>query len=145
MADVTEGTTEIAAPPGDVMAVITDFDAYPEWAGVQGAEVRTRDDDGRPATVAMQVSQMGVDAAYTLAYTYAADDGGCSWVTTEASGAVRDVAGEYALEAAGEGTRVTYRLALELAIPLPGILKRQAQKQVVSTALGGLKKRVEQR
>jgi len=145
MADVTEGSTEIAATPRDVMTVITDFDAYAEWAGVQGAEVLSRDDAGRPATVAMKVSQMGVEAAYTLAYTYADDDGGCSWVTTEASGAVKDVAGEYALEPAAEGTRVTYRLALELAIPLPGILKRQAQKQVIATALGGLKKRVESR
>ena len=32
---------------------------------------------------------------------------------------------------------------LDLAIPLPGFMKRQAEKQIVNTALGGLKKRVE--
>jgi carbon monoxide dehydrogenase subunit G len=145
MTDVTEGSTEIAAPPGDVLTVITDFDAYPEWAGVQSAEILARDAEGRPAEVAMKVSQMGVDAAYTLAYTYAPKDEGLSWITKEASGAVKDVTGEYVLEPAGEGTKVTYRLALELGIPLPGLIKRQAQKQVINTALGGLKKRVEGR
>jgi carbon monoxide dehydrogenase subunit G len=145
MADTTEGSTEIDASPAEVLAVITDFDAYPEWAGVQSAEVRARDGDGRPSEVAMKVSQMGVDAAYTLSYTYAPGDAGVSWTTTEASGAVKDVTGEYALEPVGAGTKVTYRLALELGIPLPGLLKRQAQKQVINTALGGLKKRVEGR
>ena len=40
---------------------------------------------------------------------------------------------------------MTYRMALETAIKLPGFLKRQAEKQIVNTALGGLKKRVESR
>jgi carbon monoxide dehydrogenase subunit G len=144
VAERTEGTIDIAATPEAVMAVITDFDAYPQWAGVKTAEVLTvYEDDGLPAEVAMSVSQMGVDAAYTLAYEYGEDPTSVSWTTVEASGAVRDVQGEYVLEPEGEGTTVTYRLALELTISLPGFLRRQAERQVVSTALGGLKRRVE--
>jgi ribosome-associated toxin RatA of RatAB toxin-antitoxin module len=143
--DVTEGSTEIAAPPSDVLAVIVDFDAYPEWAGVQTAEILSRDDQGRPAEVAMTVSQMGFEAAYTLAYTYAPNDGGVSWTTKEASGVIKDISGEYALEPSAGGTTVSYRLSLELGISLPGFLKRQAEKQVVTTALGGLKKQAESR
>jgi hypothetical protein len=44
----------------------------------------------------------------------------------------------------GDGTtRVTYRLAVDVAIPLIGMLKRKAEKVIIDTALKGLKKRVE--
>jgi carbon monoxide dehydrogenase subunit G len=145
MAERTEGTTDIAATPPEVMAVITDFDSYPEWAGVKSAEVLKADSKGRPHEVAMSVSQMGFDAKYTLVYKYKAKDGGLSWTTKEASGAVKDIQGEYALEPSGEGTKVTYRLNLELGISLPGFLRKTAEKTVISTALDGLKSRVEGR
>jgi carbon monoxide dehydrogenase subunit G len=144
MAEQTEGTTEIKAPPADVMAVLTAFDDYPMWAGIRKVEVRTRDSKGRGSDVYMEVSQMGVAAKYTLSYTYKAKDAGMSWTTKEASGAVKDITGEYGLEPVGDdATRVTYRMSLEAAIKLPGFMRRQAEKQIVNTALGGLKKRVE--
>ncbi len=146
MAERTEGSIRIDATAAEVMAVIVDFDAYPEWAGVKTAEIVSEYEDGTPAEVKMSVSQMGFDATYTLAYEYFEDDGGLSWTTVAASGAVKDIVGEYELDPAGDdGTDVTYRLKLELGVSLPGFLKRQAEKQVISTALGGLKKRVESR
>jgi hypothetical protein len=33
MADRTESSIVIDAPPGEVLDVIADFEAYPEWAG----------------------------------------------------------------------------------------------------------------
>jgi hypothetical protein len=47
------------------------------------------------------------------------------------------------VEPAGGSTRVTYRLAVDLAIPMIGMLRRKAEKVVIDTALKGLKKRVE--
>jgi hypothetical protein len=38
---------------------------------------------------------------------------------------------------------VTYRLALDLSIPLIGMIKRKGEKMIIDTALKGLKKRVE--
>jgi hypothetical protein len=38
---------------------------------------------------------------------------------------------------------VTYRLAVDLTIPMLGMLKRKAEKVIVDTALRELKKRVE--
>jgi ribosome-associated toxin RatA of RatAB toxin-antitoxin module len=146
MAERTEASITIEAEPAAVMQVINDYDAYPEWAGVKTAEVLSEYEDGTPAEVKMSVSQMGFEATYTLEYEYYENDGGVSWTTVEASGAVKDIQGEYVLEPVdGDGTEVTYRLTLELGVSLPGFLKRQAEKQVVSTALGGLKKRVEAR
>lgn len=144
MADRTEGSIEIEASPEEIMEVITDFEAYPQWAeGIRSATVERRDDQGRPAEVAFEFSAMGFDATYTLVYEYAPDHGGISWTTKQASGAVKDVEGEYVLRAENGDTTVTYGLAVEIAVPLPGFLKRRADRQANKTALDGLKERVE--
>jgi hypothetical protein len=51
--------------------------------------------------------------------------------------------GAYVLRPAGEGTEVTYRLSVDLSIPMIGMLRRKAEKVIIDTALKGLKKRVE--
>jgi ribosome-associated toxin RatA of RatAB toxin-antitoxin module len=144
VAEQTEGQIHIDASPETVMAVISDYEAYPEWVdGMKGAVVTARDSKGRPSEASFEVSQMGVGAKYTLAYTYAAEDAGVSWTTTAASGAVKDIKGEYRLEPSETGTTVTYRTTIEPAIPMMGFMKRQAEKMIIGIALEGLKKRVE--
>jgi ribosome-associated toxin RatA of RatAB toxin-antitoxin module len=144
MAETTEGTVEIDASPAEIMAVIADFESYPEWVdGIKAAEVRDRDDDGRGTEVAFEFSAMGFDASYTLRYEYEPEDRGVRWTTAEASGAVKDIRGEYVLEPLNGDTEVTYRLAVETAVRVPGFLKRRADRQAIRTALDGLKRRVE--
>jgi len=38
---------------------------------------------------------------------------------------------------------VTYRLDVELAVPLPGFVKRRAESKIMTTALNELKRRCE--
>lgn len=145
MAERTEGSIEIEASPEQIMEAITDFDSYPDWAdGIRSAEIRSRDEDGRPAEVAFEFSAMGLDASYTLRYRYRGDEH-VGWTTGEASGAVKDVQGEYELEALDGDTEVTYRLAIEPAVKVPGFLKRRGERQALRVGLEGLKKRVEGR
>ncbi len=144
MAERTEGSIEIEGTPKEILSAIADFESYPNWVdGIRSAEVRARDDRGRGTEVAFEFSAMGFGARYTLAYDYASDDTGVRWTTSEASGAVRDVEGEYVLEPLNGDTEVTYRLAVEVAVPVPGFLKRRADRQAIATALEGLKRRVE--
>jgi carbon monoxide dehydrogenase subunit G len=146
VAETTEGTIEIDGTPEEIMSVIADFESYPQWAdGIRAAEVRARDDDGRGIEVAFEFSAMGFDASYTLRYEYRPEDRGVRWTTAEATGAVRDIEGEYALEPLDGDTEVTYRLAVETAVRVPGFLKRRADRQAIRTALEGLKRRVEAR
>lgn len=144
MAERTESSIRIDAPPGRVMEVVTDLEAYPEWAdGIRSVAVDERDGDGRPARASFHVASAGVEARYTLVYRYPAGGLGVSWTTAEASGAVRDIRGEYVVEPDRDGTRVAYRLRLEPAISLPGFLTRRAERTIVDTALAGLRRRVE--
>lgn len=43
----------------------------------------------------------------------------------------------------GSGTEVTYELAVDLQIPMIGMLKRKAERKITDSALKDLKKRVE--
>ena len=57
---------------------------------------------------------------------------------------LRALDGAYLLRDVGNGsTEVTYRLSLDVSIPLIGMLKRKGEKILIDTALKGLKKRVE--
>lgn len=144
MGEETEGTVVIDADPAEVMGVIADFEAYPEWADVQRAEILKRDSRGRGTEVAYHVSMMGISASYTLSYRYRPGISGVSWTTTEAEGAVKDIQGEYMLEDADGKTQVTFSLAVDLAIPVPGFMRRKGARRLVETALLGLKRRVEE-
>jgi formate dehydrogenase assembly factor FdhD len=51
--------------------------------------------------------------------------------------------GSYILAGKGDATTVTYSLAVDLNIPMIGMLRRKAEKVIIDTALKGLKRRVE--
>ena len=143
MAEHAQGSTEVYATPAEVMAVVADFEAYPDWVGnLEEVEVLARDRRGRGTRVAFRLGTPWGEQAYTLAYRYQARDAGMSWTYVE--GTLEDLAGSYTLEPAGDGTtRVTYRLEVAIGKPLPGLVKRQAARQIVRTALADLKRRVE--
>jgi ribosome-associated toxin RatA of RatAB toxin-antitoxin module len=143
MAEHAEGSTEVYATPAEVMAVVADFEAYPDWVGnLDEVEVLASDRRGRGTRVAFRLGTPWGEQAYTLAYRYQPADAGVSWTYVE--GTLDDLAGSYALEPTGAGTtRVTYQLEVSLGMPVPGFLMRQAAKQIVRSALGDLKRRVE--
>jgi carbon monoxide dehydrogenase subunit G len=142
MPEHAEGSIEVAATPQEVMAVIADFESYREWVGnLEEVEVLERDRRGRGSLVAFKLRTPVMSAAYTLAYDYAPRDRGMSWTYQE--GTLEDLSGSYELEPLDGVTRVTYRLEVELGMPLPGLLKRQAARQIVRSALSDLKRRVE--
>ncbi len=143
MADQTQGSIDIDADPKAIMAVIKDYEAYPEWAGqIKKVEVRQRDDGERGKQVYYEVSQGPMKADYVLEYTYKPEDGGVSWVFIEGHG-LRDLQGDYTLEPKGDQTHVTYKAKVDITIPMLGMIKRKMEKLVIDTALKGLKKRVE--
>ncbi|MBV9919406.1 MAG: SRPBCC family protein [Pseudonocardia sp.] len=143
MADATSSSITIAAPPEQVMAVIADFAAYPEWASqINTVEVLSPDTDGRGQRVRFTMDAGAIKDSYTLDYTWAPDGRSVSW--TLVKGQIQKAQeGSYALSARGDSTTVTYSLAVDLNIPMIGMLRRKAEKVIIDTALKGLKRRVE--
>src|SRR4029450_8792830 len=112
---------------------------------VETDKVLERGDGGVGTKVAFEVDVPVLGRAnYTLAYRYAPGDGGMSWVSTEARGAVSNITGEDMPAGIGDHeTKVIYRLAVDLGILLPGFVRTQGEKRVIENALEGLKRRVE--
>jgi carbon monoxide dehydrogenase subunit G len=142
MADQSTQSITIDAPPAAIMAVIADFAAYPKWAGsVKSAEVLSSGPDGRAAQVKFQLDAGPVKDEYVLEYDWTGDER-VDWHLVRAS-MQRSQQGSYVLVPRGGSTEVTYHLAVDLVIPMLGMLKRKAEKVIMDTALKELKKRVE--
>ena len=125
------------------MAVIADFAAYPQWAsGVRAAEVLAAGPGGRADRVRFTLDAGVIRDSYVLAYTWH-DDEEVYWELAERGTAVTEMSGAYLLTETGAGTEVTYQLAVGLAVPMPGPLRRRAEKTIIDTALKGLRSRAE--
>jgi ribosome-associated toxin RatA of RatAB toxin-antitoxin module len=142
MADQASSSITVDADKAAVMAVIADFEAYPEWASmIKNVSVDETDADGRGMQVTFTMDAGMLSDTYTLAYDWHGDDR-LDWHLVR-SKTMKSQTGSYILEDAGGSTKVTYQLAVDLNIPVLGMLKRRGEKMIIDTALKGLKKRVE--
>jgi ribosome-associated toxin RatA of RatAB toxin-antitoxin module len=144
MAEQTTSSISIAASAAEVMAVIADLEAYPEWtASVREVEILTvYEDDDRPAEARFVLDAGAIKDTYTLAYEWD-DDEQVRW-TLMNGGLLRALDGSYTLTEGPDGqTDVIYQLTVDVAIPMLGMMKRKAEKVIIDTALKELKKRVE--
>jgi carbon monoxide dehydrogenase subunit G len=143
MADRTTASISVAAPRADVMAVIADFASYPEWAAaVRSAEVVDRDQSGRARLVRFRLDAGVIKDSYALAYDWDGDSS-VRWDLAEPGSVITALSGGYLLAEAEAVTKVTYDLAVDVRIPMPGMLKRRAEKTIIDTALKGLRDRAE--
>ena len=145
MADQTTASITIKAPPAAVMDVIADFEAYPEWTGaVKRAEILKQREDGRAELVHYQLDAGAIKDEYTLSYDWSGLPGALRWKLVEGQ-MLKLLTGSYELAPGAEDdtTDVTYTLAVDVKIPLLGMIKRKAEKVIIDTALKELKKRVE--
>jgi len=144
---VPEQTTSSIVIPASVdaiMDVIADFDSYPAWAKVARAEVLSSygpEQGGRAKEVFFALEVPPIKDEYTLAYVWH-DETRVTWTLAEGK-MLRSLEGAYEARDLGDGTtEVTYRLALDLSMPMIGMIKRKGEKILIETALKGLKQRV---
>jgi ribosome-associated toxin RatA of RatAB toxin-antitoxin module len=143
MTEQTHERIEIRATPERCWAVALDIAHYPEWAkDVKEAGVLEVDADGRPARAEFRVAAMGRSIHYIIGYDYSGAPHSFSW-KLEHGDMLRQLDGTYSFTADGDITRVTYDLAVDITMPLPGLIKRRAAGLITGNALKELKKAVE--
>lgn len=142
MPDRASASIHVAATPAEVLDVVADFAAYPEWvSSVRQAEVLSVGADGLPAEVRLVIDGGLIRDDYVLAYSWGEQE--VCWHLVRGQ-LQKSQQGSYRLipQQAG-GTLVRYELSVELGIPMPGMLKRRAERVVMDVALKDLKQRVE--
>jgi uncharacterized membrane protein len=144
MTETASERIRVEAPADRCFDVAIDFESYPEWAkDVKSAHVLEFDDEGRGTRVEYRAAALGKSIRYVLAYDYTEAPGSFSWHFVEGD-MLKSLDGTYRFEPESDSsTRVHYDLAVEVGIPLPGLLKRRAAGLIMGNALKELKKQVE--
>lgn len=139
----TVQTIEVSVDPQRVHDIALDLEAYTDWAaGVKSATVVETDDEGRPRVADFTIDGMIKEISYTLEYDYELDNG-FAW-TARPNDDISMLEGSYEFNPIEDGgTEVVYALRVEPTFKVPGFLRRQAEKQIVGTALRGLKHQAE--
>jgi hypothetical protein len=140
-----EHTVEINAPIDTCFAAIIDYETFPSWQGaVVDTEVLDWDEAGRGKRVRLFVDAKVRKVDYTLDYSYEAP-ARIEWDFVEGNG-INGADGHYLFEDLGnDRTRATYKLGLEVGIPLPGPVARRAHKTTLKGSVEDLKKEAERR
>lgn len=147
MADVATERIVVNAPPQRCYEIALDFERYPEWASdIKDCRVLTWCLDGRGSEVEYRAAAMGRSTTYVLRYNYGSNPLRLSWRLMRGD-LMRQLDGEYEfapIDGDPGATDVTYYLAVDLQVPLPGFVKRRAEAKIMRTALQELKSRAEQ-
>jgi uncharacterized membrane protein len=132
----------IDAPPQDCFDAITDYETFPDWQdAVQSVEVISRYDDGLGREVGFVVDAKVKKISYRLEYSYNAPYR-IDW--DYLGGDVRDIDGSMTFEEQEDGrTLVTYSVALDAGVWMPGPIRKVLSDQVMKRSVDDLKRRVE--
>lgn len=142
MANTVKDSIDVKASAQELFEVATDFASYPDWnANIKETRVEETDDEGRASKVWFKVDAKIKVVAYTLAYDYSGAPDSFSWELVE--GDVKALEGSYTFDEFEDVTEVRYEMAIDPGFPVPGFMKKQAEKQIARAALADLKKRVE--
>ena len=137
----------VEAPPARCFEVITDFVQYPDWASdIKEVKILRQDSDGMGSLVEYRAAAIGRSISYTLEYFYGKDPLRCAWQLSSGE-LLRLLTGKYEF-APSPGdpniTLVTYKLAVELAVPLPGFVRRRLETRVIHAAIDDFRCRAEE-
>src|SRR5215475_9330963 len=140
-----EHSVEIQAPIETCFAAIIDYETFPSWQGaVVDTEVLDWDDEGRGKRVRLVIDAKVRKVDYTLDYRYDEPER-IEWDFVEGNG-INDSDGHYIFEdLGGERTRATYKLGLEVGLPLPGPVARRAHRSTLKGSVEDLKREAERR
>ncbi len=135
----------VNAPPQVVYAVVTDFAHYVDWVSdLKDVTNLVSDHDGRPVEVEFRAAAYGRSTTYALRYDYSRAPDQLKWSQTRGD-ITESLEGQYRFDAAGDGTKVTYDLEVELMVPIPAFVKSRAAQRIQTQALRELKARAESR
>ncbi|HEV7579863.1 MAG TPA: SRPBCC family protein [Mycobacterium sp.] len=140
---VLSKTVEVGADAAAVMAIVADFEQYPEWSdGVKGCWVLARYDDGRPSQLRLDAGYQGFEGTYIQAVYY---PGPNQIQTVMQQGELFKKQEQlFSVVETGASSLLTVDIDVEPSLPVPAPLVKSMLNNVLDHLADNLKLRAEQ-
>lgn len=140
MTDTSTGTISIEAPLSKVEGILFDLAQYPMWStAIKSVAVLAKDEMGRPVSATISIDAGMMRDRVTLEYDWSQAPEKLSFTMTQAD-LLTAMDGSYTIKSEDEDTtQVTYELHVDLAMPIPAMMRHNAEKATIQMALGQLK------
>ena len=143
MAEFSSNSISIEAPVDEVAALLADLENFPTWSSaIKSVEVHDRDSSGRPTSATIKIEAGVLKDRAKLSYDYSNFPKEISFSLEEAD-LMTEMTGSYEISGDGDETEVTYRLHVEVSMPVPEIMRKKAEMATIDAALSQLKKKLE--
>jgi carbon monoxide dehydrogenase subunit G len=143
MADFSSNSISIEAAAGEVAALLADLENFPSWSSaIKNVEVHDRDGSGRPTSATVKIEAGVLKDRAKLNYDYSNFPKEISFSLEEAD-LMTEMTGSYEIVDNGDETEVTYKLHVEVSMPVPEIMRKKAEMATIDAALSQLKKKLE--
>ena len=140
MTDASTGKISIEAPLSKVEGILFDLAQYPTWSSaIKSVAVLEKDEKGRATSVTLSIDAGMMKDRVTLEYDWSQAPQRLSFSMTDAD-LLTAMEGAYIITAQDEDTtEVTYELHVDLSMPIPAMMRHNAEKATINMALGQLK------
>ena len=137
-------TVEVEASAESIMAIVADFEAYPQWnEEVKGCWILARYEDGRPSQLRIDTSVQGMDGTYIQAVYYPGEN---QIQTVMQQGDLFSKQEQrFAVVAMGPTSLLTVDLDVEVSmpVPVPALMVKKVVNDALDHLAGNLKTRAE--
>jgi hypothetical protein len=140
---IVSKTVEVAASAESIMAIVADFEGYPQWnEEIRGCWILARYGDGRPSQLRLDTSVQGMDGIYIQAVYYPGDN---QIQTVMQQGDLFSKQEQvFSVVEMGPTTLLTVDLDVEVTMPVPAVMVKKVVNDALDHLAGNLKARAEQ-
>ncbi len=140
---IVSKTVEVAASAELIIAIVADFEAYPQWnEEIRGCWILARYDDGRPSQLRLDTAVQGMEGTYIQAVYYPGEN---QIQTVMQQGTLFSKQEQlFSVVEMGAATLLTVDLDVEVTLPVPAIMLKKLVNDALDHLAGNLKVRAEQ-
>ncbi|MDP9165733.1 MAG: SRPBCC family protein [Actinomycetota bacterium] len=135
-------TVEVEASADAIMAIVADFESYPQWnEEIKGCWILARYDDERPSQLRLDTSVQGMDGTYIQAVYYPGEN---QIQTVMQQGDLFSKQEQlFSVVAMGPISLLTVDLNVEISVPVPAMMVKKVVNDALDHLADNLKKRAE--
>jgi ribosome-associated toxin RatA of RatAB toxin-antitoxin module len=135
-------TVEVEASAEAIMAIVADFESYPQWnEEIKGCWILARYDDQRPSQLRLDTSVQGMEGTYIQAVYYPGEN---QIQTVMQQGDLFSKQEQlFSVVDMGPISLLTVDLDVEISVPVPAMMVKKVVNDALDHLADNLKKRAE--